>query len=228
MFLFGKESGIEWGHVRPALLVIAKQPVPGRVKTRLCPPCTPAQAADLAAAALLDTLAAVSETAASSRVLVFDGDPRDWVPAGYETVPQRGEGLGERLDAAFADVGGPALLVGMDTPQLTRAHLESALDALAVPGVDAVLGPTFDGGYWCVGLTAPVPGAFAAVPMSTEQTYDRQLARFDDLGLSVATVERLCDVDTISDAHAVAMAAPDTRFGAAYRRHVGAGLEQAA
>jgi rSAM/selenodomain-associated transferase 1 len=228
VFLFVKESGIEWEPVIPALLVIAKQPVPGQVKTRLCPPCTPAQAADLAAGALRDTLAAVSATPAAQRVLVFEGDPTDWAPPGYRIIAQRGEGLGERLEAAFADIAGPALLVGMDTPQLTDGHLRGALDALARPGVDAVIAPTFDGGYWCVGFNATVPGAFAGVPMSTGQTYDRQLARFAELDLSVAISEPLRDVDTIADAHVVAAQAPDTRFASALAAVQDAGLRQAA
>ncbi len=102
------------------LLVIAKEPVAGRVKTRLSPPFSPAQAAAWPQAALHDTLDVVSRTPARRRVLVFDGDPAGWVMPGWEVVAQRGDGLDERLAAAFADTGpGPALLVGMDTPQLT-------------------------------------------------------------------------------------------------------------
>ena len=93
--MFRKKLGIEYEPVdAAALLVIAKQPVPGRVKTRLCPPCTPDQAAALAEASLLDTLAAVAATPASRRVLVFEGDPEPWCPAGFDTFAQRGDGLG--------------------------------------------------------------------------------------------------------------------------------------
>jgi rSAM/selenodomain-associated transferase 1 len=211
-----------------ALLVIAKQPIPGRVKTRLCPPCTPDQAADLAAAALGDTLAAVAGTPASRRVLVFEGDPTAWLPSGFDTIAQRGDGLGERLAAAFADAGGPALLVGMDTPQLTPDHLNAAIAQLRRPGVDAVIAPTFDGGYWCVGFNRPVPGAFDDVPMSTEQTYVRQLERFEALGLCVAVEAPLRDVDTIEDAHLVAEETPDSRFAHALDSVGRARLQRAA
>lgn len=102
-----------------ALLVIAKDPRPGHSKTRLCPPCRPEQAAQLAEAALRDTLEVVARTPAVRRVLVLDGDPWRWRDCGLEVLAQRGEGLAERLAHAFADIGGPALLVGMDTPQLT-------------------------------------------------------------------------------------------------------------
>src|SRR5437764_2346559 len=98
-----------------ALLVLAKEPLPGRAKTRLTPPYTPWQAAELAGASLLDTLDAVARTPAARRVLVFDGDGRRWRPPGFELIEQRGAGLAERLAAAFSEVDGPALLVGMDT-----------------------------------------------------------------------------------------------------------------
>ena len=101
------------------LMVIAKEPLPGRAKTRLSPPCTPGEAAALAGAALLDTLEVVSRTPAERRVLVFDGDPGRFSRPGLEVIQQRGAGLGERLAAAFEDVAQPALLIGMDTPQLT-------------------------------------------------------------------------------------------------------------
>ncbi|MBO0769650.1 MAG: TIGR04282 family arsenosugar biosynthesis glycosyltransferase [Solirubrobacterales bacterium] len=195
-----------------ALVVIAKQPVAGRVKTRLTPPCSPEQAAELAAAALTDTLDVVQRTPAARRVLVFDGDPRDWARPGIEVIPQRGEGLGQRLAAAFDDVGCQALLIGMDTPQLTKARLAGALEAVARPGVDAVLGPACDGGYWCVGFKQPAPAAFQGVPMSAPDTYARQCERLGALGLATVHAPELCDVDTIADARAVAAAAPRTRF----------------
>lgn len=198
-----------------ALLVIAKEPLPGRAKTRLTPPCTAAQAARLARASLLDTLDAVAATPASRRVLVFEGDARAWRRSGFEVVSQRGEGLAQRLAGAFEDVDSPALLVGMDTPQLTPALLGDAVRALGHPDVDAVLGPTHDGGYWAIGFSGRARGAFAGVPMSCALTGAHQRARLDHLGLSVHEPPRLRDVDTIADAHAVAREAPHTRFARA-------------
>jgi glycosyltransferase A (GT-A) superfamily protein (DUF2064 family) len=128
-----------------ALVVIAKAPAPGRSKTRLCPPCTPGQAAALAAAALRDTLAAVASTPARRRIVALDGEPDGWLPPGFALHAQRGTGLGERLADALAAAGGPALVVGMDTPQLTPALLRHAAGRLVEPGVDAVLGPALDG-----------------------------------------------------------------------------------
>jgi rSAM/selenodomain-associated transferase 1 len=198
-----------------ALVVIAKEPLPGRAKTRLTPPCSPEQAAALARASLFDTLEVVARTPAARRVLVFDGDPSGWRQDGFELIPQRGAGLDQRLAAAFDDVAPPALLVGMDTPQLTPSLLIDGITALLRPEVDAVLGPAVDGGYWSVGFRAPVRGAFAGVPMSTELTCRSQRARFAELGLRVHEQPVLRDVDTIEDARAVAGDAPETRFARA-------------
>jgi hypothetical protein len=193
-----------------ALLVIAKDPRPGHCKTRLCPPCRPAQAARLAAAALTDTLDVVAATPAARRVLVLDGDPARWRRAGLEIVPQRGDGLARRLANAFSDVGGPALLVGMDTPQLSSELLADGLAALR--SYDAVLGPALDGGYWSVGLRIADAAAFAGVPMSSPHTLGCQRRRLMQLGLSTYEQPPLRDVDTIADARAVAALAPGSRF----------------
>jgi uncharacterized protein len=199
---------------RPALLVIAKAPVAGRVKTRLCPPCTPAQAARLARAALEDTLAACDLAAGGGRrVLVLAGRPGQWVPPGWEVVPQRGAGLAVRLAAAFEDAGAPALLVGMDTPQVPPALLADGLAALA--DADAVFAPASDGGYWAIGLRTPDPAVFAGVPMSRVYTGAIQRARLAALGLRTVDLPDLRDVDDIAAARAVAAEAPDGRFAAA-------------
>ncbi len=199
--------------MRPALLVIAKAPAPGRVKTRLTPPCTPHEAAALAAAALDDTLAAATDAQRPARrVLVLDGEPGGWVPDGFEVIPQRGDGLGERLAAAFADARGPAFLVGMDTPQLTAELLDAGLEALS--DHDSVFGAALDGGYWGLGLRRPDPEVFRGVPMSHPRTGLLQRIRLAELGLSTAVLPPLLDVDTIEDARRVAAEAPGTRFAA--------------
>jgi glycosyltransferase A (GT-A) superfamily protein (DUF2064 family) len=127
-------------------------------------------------------------------------------------VPQRGSGLDERLAAAFADLGGPTLLVGMDTPQVTSAQLAVAAARLLTPGIGAVLGAAEDGGFWLVGLRAPDPDAFLGVPMSTGHSGADQLARLRERGLTVGHLPPQRDVDAWEDALAVAAAAPDTRF----------------
>jgi uncharacterized protein len=196
-----------------AIVIIAKRPEPGRVKTRLVPPCSPEQAARLAGAALGDTLAAAAHThGAARRVIALDGAPGAWVPRGFDVVPQRGNGLAARLAAAFEDVGGPAFIVGMDTPQVTPRLLDAALDALA--SADAVFGAALDGGYWGIGLRRPDPAAFRGVPMSEATTGLAQRIRLAELGLRTAVLPPLRDVDTIADARAVAADAPASRFAA--------------
>ena len=200
-----------------ALLVIAKAPVAGRVKTRLTPPCSPADAAALAAAALADTLAAVAQSRrASRRVLVLDGEPGPWVPLGFDVLPQRGDGLAARLAAAFCDVGGPALLIGMDTPQVTPELLDAGL--AAIQDGDCAFGAAPDGGYWAIGLRHADPAVFRDVPMSVPTTAAVQRARLAALDLDTIDLPPLVDVDTIADAHRVAAAAPATRFARALER----------
>lgn len=139
------------------LLVIAKEPRPGRVKTRLTPPFTPREAALLAEAALVDTLRTVAATPASRHVLVLEGAPGRWLPPGFDVVPQCAGGLDERLAAAFAGCEGPTLLIGMDTPQVTPELL-----TVDFADCDAYFGPAEDGGFWALGLATPTPNCCAA------------------------------------------------------------------
>ncbi len=208
---------------QPTLLVLAKSPRPGRVKTRLTPECTPEQAARLAEAALADTLATLGQVPAGRRVLVLDGPPGRWLPPGWEVTPQCGGGLDARLAAAFASVppGAPALLVGMDTPQLDARVLGEVLGPAARPGVDAWFGPAADGGFWALGLARP--GAEPArrlllgVPMSVPETGSVLRSRLIRAGLRTVDLPTLTDVDTVADAAEVALLAPDSRFAAVWR-----------
>lgn len=199
------------------LLVMAKSPVPGRVKTRLCPPLTPAQAAGVAAAALADTLDAVSRCGADRRILALDGPPGDWIPPGFEVFPQRGSTFAERLAAAWADAGGPGLQIGMDTPQVGAELLDEGLERLFRGPADAVLGPAPDGGWWALGRRAHLgQDAFAGVPMSTAGTCAAQLARLEEIGHRVDLLPARRDVDRAADAAAVARHRPDLRFARAW------------
>jgi len=196
------------------LLVIAKEPVPGRVKTRLTPPYTPQEAAALAEASLADTLHTLLDVPAHRRVLVLDGAPGPWLPPGYDVVPQSPGGLDERIATAFESCAdGPALLVGMDTPQLTPGLLAP----VGRTGHDAWLGPAADGGFWALGLADPArTGALVrGVPMSTDRTGAVQRRRLVEAGLTVADLPELRDVDTAPDAAAVAARCPSgSRFAA--------------
>lgn len=197
----------------PFALVMAKEPVPGRVKTRLCPPCTPEEAATVATAALADTLEAVAACGAPRRIVALEGAPGEWLPPGFEVVPQRGDGLAERLACAWADAGGWGIQIGMDTPQVRPAELDRLLGVVA-PG-RAVLGPALDGGWWIIGLAEVDPAAaFDGVPMSTPMTGALQRRRLRSLGLVVHGAPTRQDIDTVADLAAVAGAAPTTRTAA--------------
>ena len=200
-----------------AVAVMAKAPVPGRVKTRLCPPCTPGEAAGLAEAALTDTLAALAGVAAERRILALDGTAGPWLPPGIEVVAQQGRTLDERIAAVLDGLDEPVLLIGMDTPQAGPAVLDAALARLAEGGVDAVLGRAADGGWWALGLLEPHPLDVLGVPMSTPATGAAQHDRLVARGRRVAALPVLRDVDTMADARAVAAAAPGTHFAARLR-----------
>lgn len=201
------------------LTVIAKEPRPGFVKTRLCPPCRPRQAADVAAAALLDTLDAVDEIVeAATRAcpndelepaLLFDGDPTDWARPGYRVVPQCGVGLAARLSNAFDELG-PGLIVGMEAPLAVPA-LGNAVSALTA-GSD-VLGLAVDGGYWVIGLHRVDPAVFEGIPMSTSATGLAQLVRLHRLGRRVRMLRMEHDLDTVDDLRIAALPPADGRPG---------------
>jgi uncharacterized protein len=221
-----------------ALLVLAKVPQPGRVKTRLCPPATPRQAAEIAAAALLDTLDAVRAVPGGRVVVALAGDRRDAVePAalalalrGVAVVPQHGPDLGRRIAAAHRRVaallpGVPSVQVGMDTPQLAPAVLGAAAEQLRHGPHDAVLGLAADGGWWALGLRDPRCAALVQhVATSRPDTGERTLRALRDGGLRTGLLPELRDVDTMADALAVAAEAPGTRFAAAVGALAPAGL----
>jgi glycosyltransferase A (GT-A) superfamily protein (DUF2064 family) len=197
------------------VLVMAKAPVPGRVKTRLCPPLAPGQAAELAAAALADTLEAVAGCAADRKILALDGAPGDWLPAGYALIAQHGGSFDERLAAAWADAGGPGLQIGMDTPQVTSELLDHCLELTFQHEMTASLGRATDGGWWAIGLAEKWDtDVFTGVPMSTPATAAIQLMRLQQAGHRVAQLPSLTDVDHIKEALQVADVATGTRFSA--------------
>lgn len=207
------------------VLVVAKAPVPGRAKTRLAARVGNQAAADIAAAALLDTLDAVAAAPVEARVVALTGeldeasggDEIRTSLADFTVIEQRGAGFAERLanahvDAAAAFVGLPVLQIGMDTPQVTDELIaECARELLAA---DAVLGPARDGGWWVLGVAdAAMADCLRSVPMSRSDTGVATLAALHDTGVDVSLVPALADVDTVDDIDAVRRAcAPGSRF----------------
>ena len=195
---------------RAHVLVMAKEPRPGRVKTRLCPPCSPVEAAAVAEAALADTLTAVAACGAPRKILALDGEPGPWLPPGFEVIRQRGADLNERLTNAWRDVGGAGIQIGMDTPQVGSAELDDTLTRL--DHADAVLGHALDGGWWVIGWRTADPAAlFDGIPMSTPRTGRAQEARILSLGLRLHRVVQKRDIDTVEDLQAIAGEYPHLR-----------------
>ncbi|MCU1514490.1 MAG: hypothetical protein JWO10_1580 [Microbacteriaceae bacterium] len=193
------------------LVMIAKETIPGRVKTRLHPPLSLEQAAELAAASIQDTLAAVASLPASRRILLFDGKTPPENTEGWEIMPQVDGGLDERLGAMFDECEGPTVLIGMDTPQVTAADLLPAFGPWR-PGVDAWFGPATDGGFWALALASPDGDLLRGVPMSRVDTGAIQFDRLRAAGLGVGLLRPLTDVDTIEDAWRAAGYAPHSAF----------------
>jgi glycosyltransferase A (GT-A) superfamily protein (DUF2064 family) len=203
---------------RVRIVVMAKAPAEGRSKTRMVPPLTTWQAAQVAAAALADTLAVVGRTPGVRRILALDGELADPLPRGFCVIPQRGDSLADRLSAALEDAGSPTIAISADTPQVTPALLSVAARKISRNGVDALLGPSPDGGYWAIGLREFHPTVFHGVPMSRPDTFTRQRNRLVELGLSVEILPSLRDADFFDDALAIAEEIPTSRFAGAVQR----------
>lgn len=207
------------------VLLVAKAPVAGRVKTRLGARIGPEAAARLAAAALLDTLEACHASGAA-RHLSLSGDLGEAVDGeaiaaaldGWTVSAQRGETFAERLVHAHQDAGpGAVVQIGMDTPHVTAADLLAVADGLA--GHDAVLAPAVDGGWWALARHDPaVVRHVAQVEMSTSETFAHTRRALERAGCRVAQASAMSDVDTVDDADLVAALAPRTRFAHAWRR----------
>ncbi len=206
------------------VLVVAKAPVVGRVKTRLGDQIGAEHAARLAAAALLDTIDACRGTGVRGH-LSLAGDLRNAVEGkalaaaldGWSVSPQRGRSFAERLVHAHADAGpGRVVQIGMDTPQVTLGSLAAVVECLA--GHDIVLAPAEDGGWWALARRDPDRVRhLRSVRMSRSSTFADTRRAFEIAGLRVGSAPAMTDVDTTADAELVASLAPHTRFARAWR-----------
>ena len=206
-------------------LIVAKAPVPGLAKTRLAAALGDRVAAGIAAAALLDTLDAVSDTPLAAKVVAMTGDLASACQSeairerlsGFIVVEQRGDDFADRLANAHADAAAaagpmPVLQIGMDTPQVTAEILTRCARALL--GAHAVVGPARDGGWWLLGVAdAATAECLRQVPMSRPDTGAMTYAALLQTGSPVTVLEELADVDTVADIAVVrADCRPSGRF----------------
>jgi rSAM/selenodomain-associated transferase 1 len=190
--------------------IMSKQPVAGRVKTRLCPPLQPQEAAELAAAMLRDAIERCSladRNGCFQTALWYAPDSaRAWfeqAAVGWNLHSQVGAGLAERMARAFNEgLGQPGIesmvMIGSDQPMVGQARLVEAHGALEA-GADVVFGPDAGGGYYLVGLRRPAPKLFTEITMSTTHMLRDSVALAEGLGLSVTLLEAGYDVDLESD-----------------------------
>ena len=190
-----------------ALIVFAKAPIPGEVKTRLCPPLDPDEAASLHGTLVLDAVERAKGLAGAS--LYVAGAPDLAHPFfkvlegryGAKLLPQRGPDLGARMKWAMQDAfeqgAEDVLLTGTDLPTLPRAHLMESLTLIKKH--DVVLGPTADGGYYLIGLHRMVPALFEGIAWSTASVFADTKEKTEDAGLSLGLLPECRDLDTLED-----------------------------
>jgi hypothetical protein len=189
------------------LAIMAKAPRVGAVKTRLCPPLRAPEAALLARCFLLDAVERVRAVAGVRPIMAYaPAEARgefERVAPGFALIAQRGVNLGARQESLVEDILGlghqAALLMGTDSPTLPRECLDEAVGLVTAPGVDVVLGPAEDGGYYLIGLRAPCPALFEDVPWSSSAVLSRTLERAQRLRLRVVCLPTWFDVDTGAD-----------------------------
>jgi uncharacterized protein len=194
--------------VQSAVAIMAKAPQPGQVKTRLCPPLSHSEAAQLYQCFLVDKIAQVNGLHGGAPVVSYSPDESkpmftDLTPSHFTLIPQRGDDLGARLLFTFEQLfrqGYPQVLViDSDTPTLPTAYLEQALRLIAAEENDVVLGPTEDGGYYLIGLRQSHHALFERMPWSSSQVFPETKRRSEQFGLTVACTEAWYDVDTPED-----------------------------
>lgn len=190
---------------RNTLLVVAKQPLPGQTKTRLCPPLSPVQAADLYECFLRDTLQVMRQVHDVESVIAFLPEgAQDYfrgLAPDMKLTCQVGASLGERLDHLLTEAllsGSPqAVVMDSDSPTLPAEYISQAFDQLTE--ADVVIGPTRDGGYYLIGMKQPQPHLLRKVQMSTPRVLADTLALAESTGLTVSLLPAWYDVDTIDD-----------------------------
>lgn len=194
--------------MKKALIIFAKQPFPGLVKTRLTPPLSPDQAAELYRCMLGDTLAKVAELPATDRLLFYEEHQGAaayfrQTATGCRLYPQWGDDLGGRManafGLAFAEGYQTAVIIGTDSPDLPLSFIAAAFRKLEQTRVEAVYGPSEDGGYYLLGLKQVYTELFRDIPWGSDGVLEKSLARAVGAGILTELLPSWYDVDTATD-----------------------------
>ena len=190
------------------LVIVAKQPIPGRVKTRLFPKLSPEAAADLYRCFLQDRIQEVISFNGVDRAIAYTPEDAKETFAsltsdGFELFAQQGKHLGERLNNIFMEKLSQGYevvsIVDSDSPDLPKTLINESFELLLSREADIVLGPCYDGGYYLVGMRKPHPELFRNIPWSTENVLSVTLERARRLGLNVKLLSIWNDLDTFED-----------------------------
>ncbi len=185
---------------RPLLILFAKAPIAGRVKTRLCPPLTSAQAASLHSALVQDTIEMLSTFSASADLeLSSDSAIEAWpemtVPRSVQAQGELGARIFHALAGALTSGREIVIVLGSDSPGLPSSHISALLES----GSDLTLGPSVDGGFFAIACRRVHAGMFDGVRWSTEHTLDDVSRSAAQCGLKLATGPTWFDVDVKDD-----------------------------
>ena len=195
-------------HQKLLLVVVAKAPVPGEVKTRLYPKLTIDEATDLYRCFLQDRIKEIGRLTEIDLAISYTPEESKeyfsrFITNGFHLFPQRGKNLGERLSNIFkdklADKYDAVSIIDSDTPDLPRYIVQQSFQLLMSNGVDAVFGPCDDGGYYLVAMRRPQPDLFQHIPWSTEAVLAATLERANAIGLKAELLPRWNDLDTFED-----------------------------
>jgi len=190
-----------------ALVVMAKPARIGEVKTRLCPPLTPAQATDLHECLLQDTVAKMERCLSAQLWIAFTPEGEEYFRCTFgerkKLLPQRGRDLGERMHHIFVDLSllgyREIVVMGSDIPTMPLSHVEQAFHMLSTEGEDVVLGPASDGGYYLIGLKTPLEEIFRQISWSNAAVLENTLQQIKNLGLRLALLPLAYDIDLAGD-----------------------------
>jgi hypothetical protein len=194
--------------LKKALLIFAKRPVPGKVKTRLIPPLSPEEAADLYRCMLGDTMKMVTNFPELALYLFYEDmeESREYfsgIAPGIKNYPQMGDDLGERMAEAFRVVFANghvlAAVIGTDAPDLPPAYIKEAFDRLESGKIEAVFGPCEDGGYYLLGLKRLNSALFRDLPWSSGAVLQESLKRAKEAGIEATLLPMWHDVDSAAD-----------------------------